>query len=494
MSILYNELDEIVIQMTTPVRERHALLLPDNNSENSATIDYLTNSPLFTTHALAQDVPVAPQMRPSQCGLLAALSLERHDASDKPPFHQDDADRRLFFNVTTPSSIFICGSQGSGKSHTLSCLLENCLADSDATILPRPLSALLFHYDTFISDDGGSPCEAAFLASLSGVQVRVVCAPTNIRTIQRTYQHLNVNVEPLQIDSYDLNTKRILDLMAVKPEEGSIPLYVHTVTRILREMRMSQQATGARFDYQTFKAEILAADLSPAQLAPLSQRLAMLESFMPPMGDMRKEEKQQSHKVDLSCPCVSPETACSLFNICLSLFLEQKIVCGRVIALDEAHKYMTSSPESSVLTHSLLSTVRLQRHLGARIFVSTQEPTIAPAFLDLCTVTIIHRFSSPAWLHALDAHIALMQQQPPESDSAAQRDGRSSGSRKETAREIFRKIIKLEPGQALVFAPSAMAAIGDVDGSDQDGSVGFYLQVRVRSRLSDDGGCSVLAG
>lgn len=175
---------DLNVLVTTPVRERHALLLPDNNSENSATIDYLTNSPLFTTHALAQDVPVAPQMRPSQCGLLAALSLERHDASDTPPFHQDDADRRLFFNVTTPSSIFICGSQGSGKSHTLSCLLENCLADSDATILPRPLSALLFHYDTFISDDGGSPCEAAFLASLSGVQVRVVCAPTNIRTIQ----------------------------------------------------------------------------------------------------------------------------------------------------------------------------------------------------------------------------------------------------------------------------------------------------------------------
>ncbi|EMD59039.1 hypothetical protein COCSADRAFT_41591 [Bipolaris sorokiniana ND90Pr] len=493
------------VLMTTPVRKRHALLLADNNnSENSTPIDCLTNSPLFTTKALARDVPATPQARPSQCGLLAALSLERHDALDTPPLRQDDADRRLFFNVTTPSSIFICGSQGSGKSHTLSCLLENCLADSNATILPRPLSALLFHYDTFISDDGGSPCEAAFLASLSGVQVRVVCAPTNIRTIQKTYQHLNVNVEPLQIDSYDLNTKRILDLMAVKPEEGSIPLYVHTVSRILREMRMSQQATGARFDYQTFKTEILAADLSPAQLAPLNQRLAMLESFMPPMGDMRKGENKKSHRgttwknqpglltiVDLSCPCVSPETACSLFNICLSLFLEQKIVCGRVVALDEAHKYMTSSPESSVLTNSLLSTVRLQRHLGARIFVSTQEPTIAPAFLDLCTVTIIHRFSSPAWLHALDAHIALMQQH--ESDSIAQRDNHSN-SRKETAREIFKKIIQLKPGEALVFAPSAMTAIGNVDGSSVDGSTKFYMQVRIRSRLSDDGGCSVLAG
>ena len=48
---------------------------------------------------------------------------------------------------------------------------------------------------------------------------------------------------------------------------------------------MSQQATGARFDYETFKSEVLAADLTPAQLAPLNQRLATLESFMPRIGN-----------------------------------------------------------------------------------------------------------------------------------------------------------------------------------------------------------------
>jgi len=42
--------------------------------------------------------------------------------------------------------------------------------------------------------------------------------------------------------------------------------------------------------------------------------------------------------VDLSCPCVTPENACSLFNICLSLFVEQSSAGGRIVALDEAHK------------------------------------------------------------------------------------------------------------------------------------------------------------
>lgn len=33
------------------------------------------------------------------------------------------ADRRLFLNTNIPWSTFICGVQGSGKSHALSCLI-----------------------------------------------------------------------------------------------------------------------------------------------------------------------------------------------------------------------------------------------------------------------------------------------------------------------------------------------------------------------------------
>lgn len=94
------------------------------------------------------------------------------------------ADPRIFHNVTTPMSAFICGSQGSGKSHTLSCLLENCMIPSPAAVLPKPLTGVVFHYDTFTSDAGGSPCEAAYLSSNSNVHVRVLCAPTNVQTIK----------------------------------------------------------------------------------------------------------------------------------------------------------------------------------------------------------------------------------------------------------------------------------------------------------------------
>ena len=64
---------------------------------------------------------------------------------------------------------------------------------------------------------------------------------------------------------------------------------------------------------------------------------------------------------------------------------------------------MKDSIEARGFTDTLLSTVRLQRHLGARILISTQEPTISSDLLSLCSVTIVHRFSSPAWVRALQA-------------------------------------------------------------------------------------------
>lgn len=101
-------------------------------------------------------------------------------------FEQDPQakqDPRVFWNVAAPSSTFICGSQGSGKSHTLSCLLENCLVPCAANVLPNPLCGVVFHYDTFVSDSGGSPCEAVYLSSNRSIKVRVLCSPTNIQTM-----------------------------------------------------------------------------------------------------------------------------------------------------------------------------------------------------------------------------------------------------------------------------------------------------------------------
>ena len=67
---------------------------------------------------------------------------------------------------------------------------------------------------------------------------------------------------------------------------------------------------------------------------------------------------------------------------------------------------MNSSVEASAFTETLVSVVRLQCHLAARVIISTQEPTISTTLLNLCSVTIVHRFTSPEWLRILKNHIA----------------------------------------------------------------------------------------
>ncbi|KAK3372041.1 hypothetical protein B0H63DRAFT_496751 [Podospora didyma] len=428
-------------------------------------------------------------------------------------------DPRLFWNIAAPSSFFICGSQGSGKSHTLSCLLENALAHGVASVLRHPLTGLVFHYDTFNSDSGGSPCEAAYLSSNSAIKVRVLCPPTNIRTMKRLYsQFPNITVEELRLSQGDLNTKRMLDLMAVS-NDGPTPLYLAVNTN------------DEGFNYTEFKKRLENECLTKMQLGPLRQRLELLESFMvkshAKTGTDWTPQSGLLTIVDLSCPCVTAETACSLFNICLSLFLEQdSALVGRVVALDEAHKYMVeSAAESAALTEALLATIRLQRHLGTRVLVSTQEPTISPKLLDLCSCTIVHRFTLPAWLSALKQHLAGVSSGAKLLDRAALSGLRRAGEWDvsgggdgamggllgsarvdDPALELFPRIVGLRVGEALLFAPSAIIGVArenDVsEASDGGGGGGLgevkrlgrgVPRVRIRNRTMADGGRSVMA-
>ena len=92
---------------------------------------------------------------------------------------------------------------------------------------------------------------------------------------------MNVQIEPLLINQSNLNTKRMLDLMAVNQEDGPMPLYLHAIYRILRDMRVAQQQANSSFNYGEFKRQVEASSMTPAQQAPLNQRLDTLESFMP---------------------------------------------------------------------------------------------------------------------------------------------------------------------------------------------------------------------
>lgn len=144
-----------------------------------------------------------------------------------------EQDDRLFLNTNAPWSAFICGSQGSGKSHTLSCILENVLLpDSGLGKLPNKLAGMVFHYDKFTSDASGQICEAAYLCS-KGIQVNVLVSPSNYWAMCKLYGNLpgleagvKPNVAPLFLEPMQLNVERMMKLMAMEDKGGGMPLYM----------------------------------------------------------------------------------------------------------------------------------------------------------------------------------------------------------------------------------------------------------------------------
>ncbi|KAI1204319.1 uncharacterized protein F4807DRAFT_447666 [Annulohypoxylon truncatum] len=502
--------------------------LPENDD-----LDEIMTAPLFTYPVLRNAASLATDASKTPFAQYALLAGDADIMRDVPK-----ADPHIFYNVTTPSSMFICGSQGSGKSHSLSCMLENCLLPAPLLgNLPKPLTGIVFHYDTFISDSGGIPCEAAYLSTDPRVKVRVLCPPTNVTTIKDTYSCLkNVRVEELRLKESYLNTKRMLELMAFG--DGHQPLYMHVIQRILRDMRIAQQQTRSGFKYNDFVRALQDEKLMPDQMRPLQQRLDTLESFMVPeqigpgaqMFPANSKAQKRANKkatsggtnwtpqsgeliiVDLSCPCITPSMACSLFNICLAIFLEQKTPLGRVIALDEAHKYMGETVECETLTNNLLSVIRLQRHLGARVIISTQEPTISPKLLDLCSITVVHRFTSPDWLKMLTKHLAgisMASKMERRGEDGNQDAGWGIGtdsasglhdlvaSSSDPIIELFSHIVRLKTGEALVFAPGAM-----IDFEKQNSQTEKIkstrlahriMRVVIRARITMDGGRSIMA-
>ncbi|EMD68482.1 hypothetical protein GGP41_003303 [Bipolaris sorokiniana] len=349
----------------------------------------------------------------------------------------------VLLNTDSPWSAFLCGSQGSGKSHTLSCMLENCLL-TDKTILPRvglnphPLAGLVFHYDRC---QGSGVCEAAYLCT-------------------------------------------------------NIPTTVLTILMILRKMAIKSQGLGT-FDYITFKNELSATKFTSGQDGPMKLRLDLLESFM-------KRSKNSSDIlantendflactpgsltiVDLTDPVIDADSACVLFDICLSVFVQQT-QCGKIVALDEAHNYMTEgSGAAKAFTEKLLRTVREQRHQAVRVVIATQEPSINTQLLDLCSITMVHRCTSPAWFNVLKRHVAALYLNLPKSSQAG-----TSGDEKaevpENDTELFHEIVRLKLGESLLFCPSAVVR---VIGEEIERMEGRYVRFKTRQRVTADGGRS----
>lgn len=137
-------------------------------------------------------------------------------------------------------------------------------------------------------------------------------------------------------------------------------------------------------------------------------------------------------------------------------------------------------------------------------------------------MTIVHRISSPEWLKCLRSHVA-----------ALHNSGSNSQDDESTRRNVFKEIVTLRVGEALLFAPEAVIykdfdRINLLPGDELVNTTTFingegsnnmpekkkgkaierddvkdeqalrklgtdYVKIKVRARLTGDGGRSILA-
>ncbi|EKM56166.1 uncharacterized protein PHACADRAFT_145298 [Phanerochaete carnosa HHB-10118-sp] len=375
-------------------------LLSGDRPKDDATGHAFRTAPVFTGDALDA---LGPAVLP-QRAVYGRVVSQRADGFPSSPVSPV-----LYINTNAPFSGLVCGLQGSGKSHSTSVLLESCLmSDPRLGTLPEPLSALVFHFDTAAGGGAVQPCEAAYLSMLDpqnggdavAPTVTVLVLPSNIRAMRRVYAKLPaVRVEPLHFSPEDISGERLLAMMRVE-ENGQMPLYMEAVMTILRSMEDS-------FDYTKFREELGAQSFSGTQKSMLKLRLSLLDSCLKD-GNASNRVSTRFKKghltiIDLSSPFMDGSSACGFFDLILGLFVEADVKASGKVYLSDAQ-----SGASSRLTDSLLTIIRQYRHLGTRVLVSTQEPTVVPAkLLALCSFIVAHRFQSPEWLRALTRHVAV---------------------------------------------------------------------------------------
>lgn len=106
-------------------------------------------------------------------------------------------------------------------------MLQSRLIRSGLGKLPKPLAAMVFHYDNFVSMGSKRLCEAAYLCS-AGVPVGVLVSPMSYWQMKEAYEGIPVSsasgikprVFPIRFQDKHLNVSRMMNMMAVSNKDS----------------------------------------------------------------------------------------------------------------------------------------------------------------------------------------------------------------------------------------------------------------------------------
>ena len=393
----------------------------------------------------------------------------------------------VFLNLADPFCLVALGVQGSGKSHTVATCVESCLMpfaapeEKPLVVLAKPMAVLALHFGKSAKDAcqlaglfQPSPELATHYGHLRAARVEVLVSPSYYKQRVAYYKGSGAEVRPLLFRWTSLGAAHLRAIMRLEDEKNQ-QLYISVALDLLRRY----QQKGVKPDFDDFAAEIEEACTSGTQSGPLAQRLQLLESVLAESKRNKGNGLAAQHAdladlvapgtlvvADLTDPLLSAADANGIFQVLLEQFRASEVDTGKLVVLDEAHRYIAGS---SGFENAVVDAVRVMRHEALRVVISTQSPlTLPPEILELASVAVLHGFHSSDWYAYLSSKLAIP------------KDG-------------FATVRCLDPGDALVFAArSDLNPTEDFDDDyydDGDDGRGCAV-IRVRHRFTRDLGAS----
>jgi hypothetical protein len=323
------------------------------------------------------------------------------------------ADSSVAIDLTGCNTISLFGVQGFGKSYTLGVIAEMATTSAKGiNVLPSPLATVIFHYhksdayapefasasapntktreiDRLLRDYGAQP---------QGVKDIVLLTP-EAKLSERRTEFPELEIHPIKFSSGELGAESWKFLLGAYDNDS---LYVRQLVAIMRRHREG-------LTLQRFRDEILEADLSPQIRRLAEDRLNLAGPYVDDtatLGELIRPGR--TIIVDLRDPWIEKDEALGLFVVMMRIFASTKykgVPFNKLMIFDEAHKYISESE----LIGQVVETIREMRHQATSIVIASQDPISVPrSVIELTSILILHRMTSPQWLKHLKGAISAL--------------------------------------------------------------------------------------
>ncbi|MFO0570174.1 MAG: hypothetical protein U0263_31310 [Polyangiaceae bacterium] len=351
---------------------------------------------------VAPEPPEAP-VQPAPKRASADVLIGATDMTPQYGILGKSGSQKVAIDLNGCNTISLFGVQGFGKSYTLGVIAEMaCAQVPGINELPSPLATVIFHYH---KSDAYEPEYASavapnrkqaeierlvreYAAEPAGLKDVVLLAP-EAKVEQRRREYPGLTVEPIKFASSELGAESWKFLLGAY---GNDALYIRQLVAIMRRHR-----SGLTVD--KFRQEIATAGLPPATNRLAEDRLNLAEPYIDDgrkLGELLRPGRTVI--VDLRDEWIEKDEALGLFVVMLRIFATTKFEgrdFNKLVVFDEAHKYITESD----LIGQVVETIREMRHQATSVVIASQDPISVPrAVIELTSILLLHRMTSPQWL------------------------------------------------------------------------------------------------